>query len=98
MCALGPHCDNRFIFEGHNRFPILFLNMPSRSISSSTTSPSFSHGPWALVNSNKHPVPTVPEPITSPGNSITFSDARASKSQNDQYISLKLPYDLSTPL
>src|SRR5271157_740928 len=68
--------------------------MPSRSISNLTMSPSFNHGPCAFVNFNKHAVPTVPEPITSPGKCIMFSDARARRSPDDPYKSLKLPRDL----
>jgi hypothetical protein len=53
---------------------IVFSSRPRRSISSATTSPGTSH--WSRVtleplSSRKQPVPHVPDPITSPGYSVT---------------------------
>src|SRR5437763_765856 len=45
----------------------LFLNTPSLSISSSTMSPGLSQGCTSGPSSRRDPVPTVPDPSTSPG-------------------------------
>ena len=54
-------------------------NVPSRSMVSSTTSPGLSQPPTASgVSSRMQPVPTVPEPSTSPGRSSVSRLAWAS--------------------
>src|SRR5437763_1899993 len=49
-----------------------FFNTPNLSISSSTSSPGLSQPPvFSGLSSKMQPVPTVPEPSTSPGRSQT---------------------------
>ena len=66
--------------------------VPSRSTVSSTTSPGLSQPPTASgVNSRMQPVPTVPEPRTSPGRSSVSRLAWASICGHVQYMLPALP-------
>ena len=72
--------------------------VPSRSIDSSTTSPGWSQPPACSgVSSRMQPVPTVPEPITSPGRSVASRLACASNCGQVQYIVPELPRDSKRP-
>src|SRR6266516_4896384 len=71
----------------------LFLNTPSLSISSSTMSPGLSQGCTSGPSSKSDPVPTVPDPNTSPDWSRTDCDARAIICGKVQCILSTFPID-----
>src|SRR3972149_4834658 len=65
--ALMPHTK----LHQFSALTTLFLRSPSRSTSSSTTSPGKSHLWTSAPNSRIEPVPTVPDPKMSPGCKFT---------------------------
>ena len=72
--------------------------VPSRSIESSTKSPGLSQPPATSgVSSRMQPVPTVPEPITSPGRKVASRLACASSCGHVQYIEPEFPRDNNRP-
>src|SRR5947207_1304010 len=68
---------------------------PIPSTSSSTTSPGCSQR--SSPCSRMHPVPTVPEPRTSPGRSLVLRAACATIASQEWYMSARLPRDRSSP-
>src|SRR5262249_55616187 len=55
------------------------ISEPSGPPRNSTRSPGASHGwsalPWRARSSSRQPVPTVPDPMTSPGRSLVLAEA-----------------------
>src|SRR5205823_3611383 len=84
-----PSADHR---DSH---AIRFLRMPIPSTSSSTSSPGRSQR--SSPCSRMQPVPTVPEPITSPGRNSVFRAAWARIASHDQYMSPRFPRERSSP-
>src|SRR6185503_4904074 len=68
--------------------PTRFRSTPIPSTSSSTTSPGWSQRPSPC--SRMQPVPTVPEPITSPGTSWVLAEARSRIASHEWYMSPRL--------
>src|SRR3954470_3458435 len=73
-----------------------FFRIPMPSISSSTSSPGRSQR--SSPCSRMQPVPTQPEPITSPGRSSVLRAARSTSSSHSQCMSPRLPRERSSPL
>src|SRR6266566_9397837 len=93
--VVGFRCFHRSESDYVGFGPTRFRSTPIPSASSSTTSPGCSQRPSPC--SRMQPVPTVPEPITSPGTSCVFAEARSMIASHEWYMSPIFPRERSSP-